>query len=158
MRVVADAHRLPLASASVDAVISNPPYPGNGHWDGNWWGGLKKAIQECRRVLRPGGKGWLLVRNPQGAEQWMIFDHTTCTWAHEGRARYDGVLRLGIVNWGAISDADVVPLILGHTQPGGVVLDPFAGRGCVLKLAARLGRVPVGADIDPAQLESGGPY
>jgi tRNA G10 N-methylase Trm11 len=158
MRIVADAHRLPLAEGSVDVVVSNPPYPGNGHWDGDWWRGLKKAVRECQRVLRPEGRGWFLVRNPQGAEQWLTFDKTTVLWAHEGRAVFERVYRLGIVNWGMIPDADVVPLIVSHTRPGDVVLDPFAGRGCVLKLAARLGRVPLGADIDAAQLESGGRY
>jgi tRNA G10 N-methylase Trm11 len=147
MRIVADAQRLPLATASVDAVISNPPYPGNGHWDGNWWEGVKGAVAECRRVLRPGGRGWFLLRR-FGSEH----------WAHPGSSEFPAVARPHIINWGTVPDADVAPLILGSSPPGGVVLDPFAGRGGVPKLAGRLGRVPLGADIDAGQLESGGPY
>jgi tRNA G10 N-methylase Trm11 len=157
MRIVADALALPLASASVDAVISNPPYPTSSDWGEDWWVSLGAVVDECRRVLKKSGRGWFLVRNPQGGEQWMTFNRAFCRWAHPGRAVWDEY-RPGIVNWGVVPDAAVVPLIKRWSPPGGVVLDPFAGRGGVLRLAARLGRVPVGADIDLAQLQSGGPY
>jgi DNA modification methylase len=157
MRIVADVHRLPLAAGSVDVVVSNPPYPGNGVWDGDWWGGLKEAVEECRRVLRSHGRGWFLVRNPQGDEQWMTFNRLFCRWAHGG-CTYFALHQPGIVNWGYVPDVLVEPLIRRWSPPGGTVLDPFAGRGCILKLAVRLGRTPIGADIDVAQLRSGGPY
>lgn len=156
--MLADALRLPLASSSVDVVISNPPYPGNGVWEDDWWAGAGAAVGECQRVLKPEGRGWFLVRNPQGAEQWITFDKVTCIWAHGGAAVFERVIRPGIVNWGVVPDADVVPLILTHSSPGGTVLDPFAGRGCIPKLAARLGRIPIGIDIDVNQLDDGGPY
>lgn len=155
--MVADAHRLPLAAGSVDVVISNPPYPGNGFWDDNWWAGAEVAVEECRRVLKPHGRGWFLVRNPQGEEQWFTFNQGYCRWAHPGYARY-GEPQPGMANWGYVPEADVAHLITRWCPPGGVVLDPFAGRGGVPKLATRMGRVAIGADIDAAQLEDGGPY
>lgn len=157
MRVLADALRLPLATSSVDAVISNPPYPGNGVWEEDWWAGVEAAVGECQQVLKAHGRGWFLVRNPQGEEQWMTFNKGFCRWAHPGRARYE-TFRPGITNWGVVPDHDVAPLILRWSPPGGTVLDPFAGQGGIPKLAAQLGRIPVGLDIDTDQLEQGGPY
>lgn len=157
MRLLVDALMLPLADNSVDAVISNPPYPGNGVWEGNWWGQAGRVVDECRRALKPHGRGWFLVRNPQGGEQWFTFNREFCRWAHEGGTRF-GPRREGITNWGHVPDADVEVLIRQWCPPGGIVLDPFAGRGGIPKLAESLGRVGVGADIDVAQLESGGSY
>lgn len=157
MRVRADARALPLAPSCVDVVISNPPYPGSSPWGGNWWAVLGAAVSECQRVLRARGRGWFLVRNPQGAEQWLTFDKETCCWAHAGAAELPKMAGPGIT-WGTVPEADVVPLILGHSPPDGVVLDPFAGRGGIPKLVARLGRVPVGMDIDADQLTRGGRY
>jgi DNA modification methylase len=158
MRAVADAHALPLAPATVDLVVGNPPYPGNGVWEDDYWAGLDAAIGECRRVLRPGGRGWLLLGKRGVSERWLTFDHTNQWWAHEGSSAFPAVPRPHITNWGVVPDADVFPLVLAHSRPGDVVLDPFAGRGGIPRLAARLGRVPIGADIDLAQLENGGPY
>lgn len=158
MRVVADALRLPLATSSVDTVISNPPYAGNGVWADDYWAGVGAAASECQRVLKPHGRGWFLVRNSQGGEQWFTFNKTFCRWAHPGSSHFEEVTRPGIVNWGVIADYDVVPLIRRWSPPGGTVLDPFAGRGGIPVLAKRMGRVPVGLDIDVAQLESGGSY
>lgn len=157
MRVLADALRLPLSAASVDVIISNPPYPGNGVWDGDWQGGVRAAVKECQRVLRPAGRGWFLLGIRRVAEQWLTFDKTLSWWAHEGSSDFPPTPLPGRC-WGVVPDADVAPLILAHSHPGGVVLDPFAGRGGIPKLAARLGRVPLGMDIDADQLESGGPY
>lgn len=157
MRILADALRLPLATGSVDVAIGNPPYPGNGVWEDDWWAGAGAAVGECQRVLKPHGRGWFLVRNPQGEEQWVTFNKAFCRWAHPGHVRY-GTPRPGMTNWGSVPDDQVAPLILRWSPPGGTVLDPFAGRGCVLHLAVRLGRHPIGLDIDSDQLESGGPY
>ena len=40
-------------------------------------------------------------------------------------------------------------LILGWSPPGGVVLDPFVGSGTTTAVAKRLGRRPVGVDLNP---------
>lgn len=40
-----------------------------------------------------------------------------------------------------------------YTQVGDVVFDPFAGYGTTLVVAERLGRVPVGVEIDPARVD-----
>jgi tRNA G10 N-methylase Trm11 len=157
MRVLADVHRLPLAAASVDLVVSNPPYPGNGVWGERYWEGVGEAVSECRRVLKPHGRGWFLSRNRQGGEQWFTFNRDFCRWAHAGAANLPVATGPGI-HWGTVPDEQVAPLIRRWSPPGGTVLDPFAGRGGIPKLAARLGRIPLGFDIDPAQLENGGPY
>lgn len=157
MRVIADVHRLPLATASVDMVIGNPPYPGNGVWEANYRNGIHHAVEECRRVLRSGAQGWFLLGKRKVAERWLAFNHAEVWWAHYGWSDFAVGLRPGKY-WGVIPDDQIAPLILGHTDPGDLVLDPFAGRGGIPKLVARLGRVALGVDIDPDQLENGGPY
>lgn len=43
----------------------------------------------------------------------------------------------------------LVRIILSSTDPGGLVLDPFAGTGTTLVAAEQLGRPSVGVEIDP---------
>lgn len=40
-----------------------------------------------------------------------------------------------------------------YTRPGDVVLDPFAGYGTTLVVAERLGRLPLGIEIDQAKVD-----
>ncbi len=144
MRVLADALRLPLRSASVDTIISNPPYPGNGVWADDYSAGLQGALAECKRVLRPGRRGWFLLRRVSGAEQWLCFDRTGERWGPPGRS---DVTYRPWVSWGTVPEYDLLPLILQQSEPGDVVLDPFAGSDAIPALAARLGRTPLSADI-----------
>jgi 23S rRNA G2445 N2-methylase RlmL len=59
-----DAARLPLATASVDRVVCNPPF-GKQLSSPEEIGPLYRAmVKECNRVLRPGGKAVLLVSDP----------------------------------------------------------------------------------------------
>ena len=55
--VVAEAERLPLASHSVDLVLSNLAMP--------WFDSVDDALAECLRILRPGG---LLLLNTLGPD------------------------------------------------------------------------------------------
>lgn len=56
-----DATRLPLASAQVDRVVSNPPF-GKQMSSPEEIGPLyRKALRECNRVLKPGGRAVFLV-------------------------------------------------------------------------------------------------
>lgn len=156
MRVLADAHALPLATASVDMVVGHPPYPGNGVWMDNWRGGVDKALTECRRVMKPGATGWFLLPDRNRHDRWLYFDQYDCRWEHAGS--WSWPLAGRGITWGAVHDYDLLPLILQHSRPGDVILDPFAGRGGIPKLAKRLGRIPVGIDVDPVQFDNGGPY
>jgi tRNA (guanine6-N2)-methyltransferase len=60
-----DATRLPLAAASVDRVVSNPPF-GKQLASPEEIGPLyRAAVREYDRVLRPGGRAVLLVSEPE---------------------------------------------------------------------------------------------
>jgi SAM-dependent methyltransferase len=47
------------------------------------------------------------------------------------------------------SEALVESLLEEYTREGDIVLDPFAGFGTTLVVAERMGRVPVGLELDP---------
>ena len=60
-----DATRLPLATASVDRVICNPPF-GKQLASPEEIGPLyRAAVRECDRVLKPGGRATFLVGDPE---------------------------------------------------------------------------------------------
>jgi len=45
------------------------------------------------------------------------------------------------------------PAITGNTQPGDIVLDPFAGTGTTIKVARELGRIGIGIEKNPDMLD-----
>lgn len=44
-------------------------------------------------------------------------------------------------------------IVLSSTNPGNIVLDPFAGTGTALVVAKQLGRKPIGIEIDPENVK-----
>lgn len=50
--------------------------------------------------------------------------------------------------------AALAPFLGEFSAPGGVVLDPFAGSGAILRAAAALGRVGLGIELDAAYAEA----
>ena len=71
--VAAEAERLPLASHSVDLILSNLAMP--------WFDTVDDALAECLRVLRPGG---LLLLNTLGPD---TLKELATAWPDRGRAR-----------------------------------------------------------------------
>ncbi|MEX2247705.1 MAG: methyltransferase domain-containing protein [Dehalococcoidia bacterium] len=60
-----DATRLPLRSASVDAIITNPPYGRRHEAPGGVAALYRGAMKEAARVLRPGGRCVVLTGEPE---------------------------------------------------------------------------------------------
>jgi len=71
VRVAGDAQDLPLASASIDLIVSNLSLP--------WYSDFKRAFYEFRRVLRPGGWLFLSSVGPDTLKElrsaWAQVDH-----------------------------------------------------------------------------------
>jgi 23S rRNA G2445 N2-methylase RlmL len=60
-----DARRLPLAAASVDRIVANPPFGIQLGDPAEVRRLYQQFIPECDRVLRPGGKAVLLMAEPE---------------------------------------------------------------------------------------------
>ena len=71
--VAAEAERLPLASHSVDLILSNVAMP--------WFDPVDDAMAECLRILRPGG---LLLLNTLGPD---TLKELATAWPDRDRAR-----------------------------------------------------------------------
>jgi len=120
-------------------------------WADDYGAGLTAAATECARVLRPGRRGWFLLRRRNGTERWLSFDRESQRWEHAGFSVPARSYTSGL-HWGTVPEEQLLPLILGASAAGEVVLDPFAGRGGITRLAGRLGRTAIGTDIDIGQL------
>lgn len=56
-----------LPSASVDCVVTDPPYPhikrSYGHWtEAEWFALMDRVVPECRRVLKPSGSAVFILQ------------------------------------------------------------------------------------------------
>ena len=83
---------------------------------------------------------------------------TTTLEALISRGAADGLRALAFVTKrGEAPFPEGVPefFIKGWTKPGDVVFDPFSGSGTTACVAARLGRIGIGADIRFSQCELG---
>src|SRR5262249_53745904 len=64
-----DATRLPLASASVDRIISNPPFGKQLSSPGQIGPLYRRMVAEDDRVLKPGGAAVLLVSGQEALRE-----------------------------------------------------------------------------------------
>jgi tRNA G10 N-methylase Trm11 len=152
MIIQADARRLPFRANTFAAVISGPPSPTSGVWENGYVDELDMALDESRRVLRPGGQGWFLLRHTNGEDWWYRFDPVSLGgWSHRGTNHLPVMAKPGVY-WGVTDTDEVAAIVARCTRPGDLVLDPFAGRGGIPRVARKMGRVFVACDIDAGQL------
>lgn len=172
-----------LEPSSVDAVITDPPYPQE-------YLGLYEALAlEAKRLLRPGGSllvmcgqsylpqivrqlsehltyYWTLSYQTPGGQAPQIWQRRVITfykpvlWFVKGD--YEGSWIGDVIESGGNdkrhhdwgqSEAGFAQLVERFTLPGQTVLDPFLGGGTTGVAAARLQRNFVGVDVDPAEVE-----
>jgi tRNA G10 N-methylase Trm11 len=141
LQVKADARALPIRANSVDLIVTNPPYPRSVGWE-DYAGEVDRAKAECRRVLRPSGRAFMLLPVNPTVERWFVFNKRAGNWRHTGHAIQTGA------SWGIVPPGQVVPIINCHSRAGDVVLDPFAGANNIPALASAMGRVGIGSDLE----------
>lgn len=109
-------------------------------------------------------------RKPDGAPQFtgdrpgMGYESIVTAWAGEGRSRWNGGGRHGCYDYNTVRDgtghmtekplALMRELITLFTDPGDVILDPFAGSGTTLRAAMDLGRKAIGIELEEKWCEA----
>jgi DNA modification methylase len=141
MQVVADARVLPFRSNSVDLIVTNPPYSASVDWE-DYIGEVNRAKAECRRVLRPEGRAFMLLPTGPGREHWFVFSKVAGHWRHTGHTVQTGA------KWGVVPPGQVAPIITCHSKAGDVVLDPFTGANNIPRLATEMGRIGIGSGLE----------
>ena len=183
-------HALP--SASIDAVIADPMYmvtkkkgrnciydwgvePGTGQ-PHQFWDYHHRIYEECRRVLKPGGKlawamggkftpyfsDWFGGHRIWGLGRYFLLHRSRMNhvWMVQTREQTpirfpdaDGLLVINPRGWWrnehpcAKSEEEMRFMVRHLTEPGQIVLDVFAGSGSTLVSAERLGRAWTGCDL-----------
>lgn len=158
-----------IPSQSVDIVITDPPYDLEG-WDIGWF------QQQFKRVTRTGIIVFCPPENQwiTPADQYLFWEKPISTKNTSKRyGRFvEMILVYGNVKWNAgrhwsqytnvfkdlVDDAGlhsfrkppslIERLILNHTDPGDIILDPFAGSFVIADVAERLGRRHISIEID----------
>jgi site-specific DNA-methyltransferase (adenine-specific) len=184
-----------MPTASIDAVIADPMYgvakhpmpkatydwgpdPCNGD-PARWWDYHGPIYEECRRVLKPGGKlAWAMGCKFRGQfpgwfggyRVWSFtrylhrganaFSHIWLVQTREQRpVRFPDADSLIILRKRADllkvhpcpKAVEEMAFLVEHlSEPGGVILDCFAGIGSTLVAARDLGRGWIGCDLSPA--------
>jgi site-specific DNA-methyltransferase (adenine-specific) len=184
-----------LPTASIDDVITDPMYgvaknpkpratydwgpdPCNGDPD-RWWAYHGPIYEECRRVLRPGGRlawamgckfrdhfpGWFGGHRVWSFTRFLyrglnVFGHIWLVQTREQRPvpfpDADSLIILStsseLLRLHPCPKAvpEMVFLVEHLSQPGDIILDCFAGIGSTLVAAQRLGRRWIGCDLSRA--------
>jgi SAM-dependent methyltransferase len=139
--ITADARALPFRTSSVDLIITNPPYSRSVDWV-DYFGEMDRATIECRRVLKPTGRAFMLLPVGSGREHWFVFNKVAGRWRHTGHTVRTQA------KWGVVPDDQVAPIVECHSQPGDIVLDPFTGANNIPRLACQMGRVGIGSGLE----------
>lgn len=153
--IQADTLALPFPSGSVDLIITNPPYPGNGVWIDDYPERLAQAKDEMRRVARTvlvmQRAGEPIRSEQRASEHWVwLMNDSTEEIIGPGRSVSPVVAVRG---WYTLDWDDVAKLIEHWSMPGDVVLDPFGGTGIVALVANDLGRIGITSDISWRQAQ-----
>jgi site-specific DNA-methyltransferase (adenine-specific) len=179
-----------IASASVDFVLTDPPYVGRyTSRDGrsirndNWtW--LNPAFRELHRVLKRDAfcvcfYGWAhadkfvnafraagffigghfsFPKRYVSGKRYVAYQHEAAYLLFKGRPGEPSYAISDVIEWHDYPKNELhpsqkplsilQPLIKAFCEPGGVVLDPFAGSGSTLLAAKLLGRSYLGIELD----------
>lgn len=165
---------LPLEDNSIDLIVTDPPYEFNETQKSL---AHKEMLRVCRGdiiVFSPPENQWVFpnltrymfwIKTPStknysknyGRFVEMIFLYKRSrTWNTEYNwSNYTGVYSDLVVGESEHPHEKPKSLIerfiLIHSNPGDIVLDPFAGSGTTLKAADWLERIGIGFDINPSQ-------
>jgi DNA modification methylase len=102
----------------------------NNHWEPIMWGTKLKS-------------GWYFDSEPMAGKGWNF----------GGDVMVAPGQTFNVIVPGQKPDSVIRRLILAHTKPGDMVLDPFAGSCVTLRMAKELGRRATGIEINPEVAE-----
>lgn len=128
MLLRADSTRIPLRTGSVHVTVTSPPY----------WG--LRSYGDDDRELGTEDLHRYLERLVDVMAEVRRLDEIGDVWHFSPvRGKYRGPA--------PYPDELVERCLRPSTLPRDLVLDPFAGSGTTLRVATRMGRIPVGLDL-----------